>query len=45
VGLTGLTGWYLSDRWGAPVWPMCDDAVQNLRSGGHALGSQGLHRG
>jgi hypothetical protein len=26
-----------SDRWGAPVWPVCDDAVRRLRSGGHAL--------
>jgi hypothetical protein len=42
---TGLTGGYRSDRWGAPVWPVCDDAVWNLRSGGHASGSQGLRRG
>jgi hypothetical protein len=34
-----------SDRWGATVWPVCDDAVRNLRSGGHASGSHGLRRG
>jgi hypothetical protein len=34
-----------SDRWGAPVWPMCNDAVRRLRSGGHVSGSQGLHWG
>jgi hypothetical protein len=28
-----------------PVWPVCDDAVPRLRSGGHASGSQGLRRG
>jgi hypothetical protein len=45
VGLTGLTGGYRSDQWGAPVWPVCDDAVRNLQTGGHASGSQGLRRG
>jgi hypothetical protein len=45
VGLTGLTGGYQSDRWGAPVRPVCDDAVQRLRSRGHASGSHGLRRG
>jgi hypothetical protein len=30
-----------SDQW----VPVCDDAVRRLRSGGHALGSQGLRRG
>jgi hypothetical protein len=36
-----------SDRWVWPVedWPVCDDAVWRLRSGGHASESQGLHRG
>jgi hypothetical protein len=43
---TGLTGEsYRSDRWRAPVSPVCNDAVWNLRSGGHASGSQGLCRG
>jgi hypothetical protein len=42
---TGLTGGYQSGRWGTPVWPVCDDAVRRLRSGGYASGSQGLHRG
>jgi hypothetical protein len=45
VGLTGLTGGYRSDQWGAPVWPVCDDTVRNLRSGGHTSGSQGLRGG
>jgi hypothetical protein len=45
VGLTGLTGGYRSDRWGAPVWPVCNEAVQNLWSGGHTSGSHGLRRG
>jgi hypothetical protein len=45
VYLTGLTDGYRFDRWGAPVWPVCDDAVRRLRSGGHASGSQGLRRG
>jgi hypothetical protein len=45
VGLTGLTGGYRSDRWWAPIWPVCDDTVRNLRSGGHASGSQVLRRG
>jgi hypothetical protein len=39
---TGLTGGYRSDQWGAPVWPVCDDAVRRFRSGGHASGSQGF---
>jgi hypothetical protein len=39
---TGLIGG--SDRW-VPVRPVCDDAVRNLRSRGHASGSQGLRRG
>jgi hypothetical protein len=43
MGLTG--GAHRSDWWGAPVWPVCDDAVQNLRIGGHVSGSQGLRRG
>jgi hypothetical protein len=38
---TGQTGRYRSDRWGAPVWPVCDDTVRRLRGGGHASGSQG----
>jgi hypothetical protein len=49
---TGLTGGsdrfdcgYRSDPWGALVWPVCDDAVRSLRSGGHTSGSQGLRRG
>jgi hypothetical protein len=37
-----LTCW--SDRW-VPVWPVCDDAIRRLRSGGHALGLQGLRQG
>jgi hypothetical protein len=41
----GLTGGYRFDRWGAPVWSVCDDAVRRLRSGGHASGPQGLRRG
>jgi hypothetical protein len=32
-----------SDRWRTPVRPVCDDIVRRLQSGGHALGSQGLH--
>jgi hypothetical protein len=40
---TGLNGG--SDRWGAPVCPVCGDAVRRLRRGGHASGSQGLLRG
>jgi hypothetical protein len=28
-----------------PVWPVCNDAVRRLLSGGHASGSQGLRRG
>jgi hypothetical protein len=54
---TGFLGWSTKPRpknrrqrcssirpvW--PVWPMCDDAVRRLRSGGHASGSQGLCRG
>jgi hypothetical protein len=32
----GLTGGYRSDWWGAPVWPVCNDAVRNLRSGGRS---------
>jgi hypothetical protein len=45
VGSTGLTSGYRSDRWGALVWLVCDDAVWRLRSGGHMSGSQGLRRG
>jgi hypothetical protein len=45
VGLTGLTGGYWSDQWEAPVWPVCDDTVRRLRTGGHASGSQGLRWG
>jgi hypothetical protein len=42
---TGLTGGSdQSGRW-VPVRPVCDDAVQRLRSGGHASGSQDLRRG
>jgi hypothetical protein len=41
----GLTCGYRSERWGVPVWPVCDDAVRRLRSEGHASGSQGLRRG
>jgi hypothetical protein len=43
---TGLTGGSdRSDQWGAPVRPVCNDAVRRLRSGGHASGSHGLRRG
>jgi hypothetical protein len=43
---TGLTGGSdRPDRWGAPVSPVCDDAVRRLRRGGHASGSHGLRRG
>jgi hypothetical protein len=41
----GLAGGYRFDRCGALVWPVCDDAVRRLWSGGHASGSQGLPRG
>jgi hypothetical protein len=41
---TGLTGGYQSDRWGALIWPVCDDAVRRLGSGGHTSESQGLRR-
>jgi hypothetical protein len=45
VGLTDLTIGYRSDRWGAPVRSVCDDAVRRLRRGGQASGSYGLRRG
>jgi hypothetical protein len=45
TSLTCLTSGYQSGWWGAPVLPVCDNAVRRLRSGGHASGSQGLRRG
>jgi hypothetical protein len=40
-----LKNWRWSCSSSRPVWPVCDDVVRRLRSGGHASGSQGLRRG
>jgi hypothetical protein len=40
VGVTSLTSGYRSYWWGQLVWPVCDDVVWNLWSGGYASGSK-----